>query len=59
MVKKPIPSCWNCTKVGQAVSMDRRDVVCRFYGELRVLGRVGDFIAVPDDCPKKGKEATK
>ena len=55
MVKKK-PTCWTCAHVGQALTMDRRDLVCRFYGEIRVLGRVGDFIGVPEDCPKKGEK---
>ena len=55
MVKKK-PTCWDCKNAGQAVTLTNRDLVCRFYGEIRVLGRVGDFIGVPEDCPKKGEK---
>lgn len=50
MVKK-LPTCWDCSHCGQAVTMDRRDLVCRAYGEVRVLGKVGEVIGIPEDCP--------
>lgn len=47
-----VVTCWECPRVGQANTMDSRDLVCRAYGELRVICRVGEAIGIPEWCPK-------